>query len=93
MAAVRERQDKHVPAATDMHKRMNGVVLAGRDDKLQGKQLLQPCQFCTGVCEEKTQLEGSRHLREDFRTEAEKSPLLAAVTRERLVKTQQAGKA
>jgi hypothetical protein len=30
--------------------------------------------------------------REDFSTEAEDSPLLEAVTRERLVKTQQAGK-
>jgi hypothetical protein len=31
-------------------------------------------------------------LREDLSTEAEESPLLEAVTRERLVKTQRAGK-
>jgi hypothetical protein len=31
-------------------------------------------------------------LREDLNTEAEESPLLEAVTRERLMKTQQAGK-
>jgi hypothetical protein len=51
----------------------------------------QPSQFCTGVFEEKSQLEGSRHS-EDLRAEAEESPLLEAVTRERLVKTQQARK-
>jgi hypothetical protein len=32
-----------------------------------------------------------QRFREDFRAEAEESPLLEAVTRERLVKTQQAG--
>jgi hypothetical protein len=40
-----------------------------------------PVQFCTGVCEERTR-----------KLEAEESPLLKAVSRERLVKTQQAGK-
>jgi hypothetical protein len=50
----------------------------------------QPSQFCTGACYEKRQLEGSRRseragVREEF-------PLLEADTRERLVKTQQAGK-
>jgi hypothetical protein len=39
-----------------------------------------------GVCEEKTQLEGSRHS-DDLGAEVEESPLLEAVTRERLVKT------
>jgi hypothetical protein len=38
-------------------------------------------QFCTGGCEERT-----------WAREAEESPLLEAVTREGLVKTQQAGK-
>jgi hypothetical protein len=36
-------------------------------------------------------LEGSRHS-EDFNAEAEESPLLEAVTREQLMKTQQTGK-
>jgi hypothetical protein len=38
-------------------------------------------EFCTGGCDDRT---GGR--------EAEESPLLEAVARERLVKTQQAGK-
>jgi hypothetical protein len=41
---------------------------------------LELSQFCTGVCEEGTSAR-----------EAEESPLLEAVARERLVKTQQAG--
>jgi hypothetical protein len=58
MAAARERFGKHVPAATDT--RFNGVACAGRAEELRGKQLGQPSQFCMGVCEEKSQLEGSR---------------------------------
>jgi hypothetical protein len=42
---------------------------------------LELSQFCTGVCEERT-----------WARQAEESPLLEAVARERLVKTYQAGK-
>jgi hypothetical protein len=45
------------------------------------------------VCEEKNQeLEGRPPFRMDLSTEAEESPLFEAITRERLVKTQQARK-
>jgi hypothetical protein len=43
--------------------------------------LEQPSQFCTGLCEER-----------NLAHEADESPLLETVARERLVKTQQAGK-
>jgi hypothetical protein len=46
----------------------------------QGKKL-ELSQFCKGVCEERTSAR-----------EAEESPLLEAVARERLLKTHQAGK-
>jgi hypothetical protein len=59
MAAARERFCKHVPAATDTHTRMNGVVCTGRAEELSGRQLGQPSQFSTGGCEEKGQLEAS----------------------------------
>jgi hypothetical protein len=52
----------------------------------------QPSEFCTGVCEEKRQLEGGRRSERTWAREAEESPLLEAVARERLVKTQQGGK-
>jgi hypothetical protein len=42
---------------------------------------LELSQFCMGVCEERT-----------WAREAEESPLLEAIAREWLVKTQQAGK-
>jgi hypothetical protein len=45
-----------------------------------------------GVCEEKRHLEGSRRSERNGAREAEESPLLEVVARERLVKTQQAGK-
>jgi hypothetical protein len=47
----------------------------------------QPSQFYTGVCEQKRQSEERTSERE-----AEKSALLEAITRERLVEIQQAGK-
>jgi hypothetical protein len=46
-----------------------------------GQSYNQIVQFCTGRCEERT-----------WPREAEESPLLEAVARERLVKTQQAGR-
>jgi hypothetical protein len=49
----------------------------------------QQSQFCTGVCEEKRQLEGSRHSERTWAPEAEEPPLLEAVGRERLVKMPQ----
>jgi hypothetical protein len=49
-------------------------------------------QFCTGVCEEERQLEGSRRSERTSAREADESPLLEAVARERLVNTKQAGK-
>jgi hypothetical protein len=51
----------------------------------------QPNQFCTGVCDEKS-VGRQPPFGEDLSEEAEESPLLEAVTRERLVMTQQAGK-
>jgi hypothetical protein len=66
--------------------------LLGRAKELKGRQLGQISQFCTGVCEEKCQLESSRHSERTSEREAEECPLLEADTRERLVKTQQAGK-
>jgi hypothetical protein len=52
-------------------------------DELSGRQLEQSSlvQFCTEVCQERT-----------WAREAEESTLLEAVARERLVRTQQAGK-
>ncbi|PNF29196.1 hypothetical protein B7P43_G10769 [Cryptotermes secundus] len=38
----------------------NGVS-ESRPDELKGRQLRQPSQFSTGVCEKKSQLEGSHH--------------------------------
>jgi hypothetical protein len=38
---------------------MNGVVCAGRGEKLYGRQLGQPSQFYTGGSEEMGQLEKS----------------------------------
>jgi hypothetical protein len=58
-----------------------------KEDKLG-----QPRPFCTGVCEEKSQLGGSRQSDRTWGAEAEKSPLLEAVTRERLVKIQETRK-
>jgi hypothetical protein len=49
-------------------------------------------QFCIGVREEKRQLKGSRRSEWIWAREAEESPLLEAVVRERPVKTQQTGK-
>jgi hypothetical protein len=51
----------------------------------------QPSQFYMGACEEKRQLEGSRRSERIWAPEAEEFLLLETVTRERLVKTQQAG--
>jgi hypothetical protein len=51
----------------------------------------QPSPFCTGVCEERS-VGRELPFREDLSVEAEKSPVLEAVSREWLVKTQQAGK-
>jgi hypothetical protein len=65
---------------------MNGVSCHGPAEKLSGRQMGQPSQFCTGICEEIIQLEGSRRS-EDLSAEAEGSPLLEAVPREWLVKT------
>jgi hypothetical protein len=53
---------------------------------------VQPSQFCTTVCEEISQLEGSLRSGTTWACEAEESPLLEAVAREGFVKTQQAGK-
>jgi hypothetical protein len=77
MAAACKRLGKHVPAATDT--RMKSVVCAGRAEELEGRKLGQPSQFSKGVCE-------------DFSVEAKEFPLLEAVTREWLVKTQKAQK-
>jgi hypothetical protein len=52
-----------------------------RTEELSWKQLGRPREFRTGVCEERT-----------WASEAEEHPLLKAVAREQLVKTQQAGK-
>jgi hypothetical protein len=49
-------------------------------------------QFCTGGYEEKISVGREPPFRENLSAEAEESPLLEAVTRERLVKTQQAGR-
>jgi hypothetical protein len=54
--------------------------------------MVQQNQFCMGGCEEKRQLKGSRRSKMICGFEAEESPLLEAVAREGLVKTQQAGK-
>jgi hypothetical protein len=51
----------------------------------------QQSQFCWGVCEEKP-VEREPPFREDLSMEAEGSPLLEAISREWLVKTQQAGR-
>jgi hypothetical protein len=69
-----ERLGKHVPVET-VSVTNELCYLADRDN------WSQPSQFCTGVCEEKSQLE-----EKDLSAEAEESPLLEAVTRERLVK-------
>jgi hypothetical protein len=45
-----------------------------------------------GVCEEKSQFGREPPFREDLSMEAEESPWLEAVTRERLMKTQKARK-
>jgi hypothetical protein len=64
------------------YKNGNGVFLSGpcRDVISKGQSWLR-VQFCTGSCEERT-----------WACEAEESPLLEAVAREQLMKTQQAGK-
>jgi hypothetical protein len=72
-----------------------GFNMVVRAKGLYGRQLGQPSQFCTGGCEEKGQVEKSwkgAAFREDLSAEVEESTLLKAVTRERLLKTQQAGK-
>jgi hypothetical protein len=54
--------------------RMKGVVCAGRVEELQGIQLGQKIQFCTGGCEEKDSWKKVRTeppFREDLRAEAE----------------------
>jgi hypothetical protein len=67
-----QRLGKHVSAATNRH----AII----EVMLEGRQLVRPCQFCKGVCEEWTCVD-----------EAEESPLLKFVTRKRLVKTLQTG--
>jgi hypothetical protein len=52
----------------------------------------QPSQLCTGVCEEKSQLEGSLRSEENLSAEAGESRMLEAVIRERMVKTEHAEK-
>jgi hypothetical protein len=62
----------------------NGVFLRGPCWDVINKgqsQLIISSQFCTGVCEDRT-----------WASEAEDSPLFETVARERLVKTQQAGR-
>jgi hypothetical protein len=72
--------------------RMNGVVYAVRAEELYGRSLGQPSQFCTEVCEENSSIRREPTCREDLSEEADESPLLEAVTRKRLLKTQQSGK-
>jgi hypothetical protein len=81
--ASRQRLVKHVPVATNRRATIEVLLETGcfyvvRAEELSLRQLGQPSQFCTGVCEERT-----------WAREAEKSPLIEAVARERLVKTQQ----
>jgi hypothetical protein len=52
MAAAGEGLGKPISVTTDT--KMNGVVCVRFAEEL-------PTQLCTGVCEEKSQLEGSRH--------------------------------
>jgi hypothetical protein len=53
----------------------------------------KPSQFCAGGCEEIGSIGRDPPFTEDLSAEAEESPLLVAVTRERLVKTQELEKA
>jgi hypothetical protein len=66
--------------------------LLGRAKEFKARQLGQTSQFFTGVFGEKCQLGSSHHSEKTSEPEAEESPLLEAVTRERLMKTQQAAK-
>jgi hypothetical protein len=96
-----QRLSKHVPVATVTHAaERRGVVYAVRAEELKRNELGQPVQltsareaekkwryssadseltesFCTGGCEDIT-----------WAREAEEFPLLEAVARERLMKTQ-----
>jgi hypothetical protein len=77
---------KHVPVATDTNATIEVLLETGclymvRAEELSWKELGRPNQFCTGGYEERI-----------WAREAEESPLLEAVARERLVKTQQAAK-
>jgi hypothetical protein len=59
MLASKERLGKHVP--TTMDTRMNVLSPGAVSKSYKERQLGQTSQFCTGVCEEKRQLERSRH--------------------------------
>jgi hypothetical protein len=82
----RQRLGKHIPVATNRRATMEVLLETGcfyvvRAEELSWRLLWRPSEFCTGGYEERT-----------WAREAEESPLLEAVVRERLVKTQQAGK-
>jgi hypothetical protein len=69
---------------------MNGVVYASRAEELYERQMGKEVSSVWESVKKPVRREPP--FREDLSAEAEESPLLEAVTRERLVKTQQAGK-
>jgi hypothetical protein len=69
---------------------MNGVVSIGRAEELKITGATKSVLY--GNLRRKLTVRWELRFRQDLSVEAEESPLLEAVTRERLVKTEQAGK-